>query len=61
MDFYGRVTSLLLHLHEHGERASRSFLSAVLLFLCCFEFSPVLINGQKKGGKCVLEFLGDFI
>ena len=62
MDTYGRVAALLIHLHAHGERATRSFLSSIPLFLLYrFVFPPVTVNGQKKGGKCVLEILRNFI
>lgn len=56
------MAALLIHLHAYGERAKISFLSSIPLFsLYCFVFPPVIINGQKKGGKCVLEILRNFI
>lgn len=62
MDTYRRVTALFIHLPAHGEGAKRSFLCSIPLFLlCCFVFLPVIINGQKKGGKCVLEIVRNFI
>lgn len=62
METYGRVAALPIHLCAHGERGKRSFISSIPLFLLySFVFPPVLINGQKKEGKCVLEILRNFI
>lgn len=62
MDLYGGVTALLIHLHVDGERAKGSFLSSIPLFLLYrFVFPPVIISGQKKRVKCVLEILRNCI
>jgi len=62
MDTYGRVTALLVCVQAYGEKAKRSFLPSIPLFLLyCFVFPPVIINGHKMGGECVLEILRNFI